>query len=101
MIKCILCGEIIDEQEAHYTYNEFLHELDKDEEYVYCRKCKEILRSDRATEVPRDKIIRVEILRSDYHLPGFVFSIKKGCYIKPRKRKSFLSSVMDIGKILR
>jgi hypothetical protein len=95
MKECALCGEEIDSQaEQEYSYDQFLHEMDK-HEYLYCRECKEILRSSSAQNIRKEDLIKVDIHESDFPLPGFVYSIDKKIYIKPNKRKS---RVMNIGR---
>jgi len=91
--ECALCGEQIDEQSEDqvYSYDAFLHELDKQGKELYrCRKCMEILRSESSKNVPSKDVIRVNISKSDYHLPGFVLSKDKSHYFKPKKRKSVI-----------
>jgi hypothetical protein len=98
MKECVLCGAPLEKTDQIYSYNKYLHELDKKDEYKYCKTCNEILRSERSRHVPKNKIIRIKIRRSDYYLPGFVLSKDRTHYIRQKKIRKMQKQVMNSGR---
>jgi hypothetical protein len=94
MKECVLCGVKIESEseDQSYSYDQFLHEADK-HGLVYCKPCREILRSNKSRHIPKDEIIRVDIFQSDYHLPGYIpVASKHGVYyIKPKKKRRVMN----------
>jgi hypothetical protein len=100
MKECVLCGKELDiNTDQSYSYDKYLHEIDR-QSYEYCKQCNEILRVDKSRKILKNKILKVNISKSDYYLPGYVLSKDKMHYIKCRKRKSIQKRVMDIGTSL-
>ena len=85
MDRCVLCGREVDSGKD-YSYEKYLHESGW-KKSTCCDECREILRANKAKADRNERVKKVKVKVSDYHLKGFVPSVDGKGFVRKDKMR--------------